>query len=55
MEDALLEAFAALPRGVPAELSAPERPAALSEPRFVTETMDVTQGKLAMGLSLRDG
>lgn len=26
VEDALLEAFAALPRGVPAELSAPERP-----------------------------
>ena len=49
VEDALLEAFAALPRGVPAELSAPERPAAPSEPRFVTETMDVTQGKLAMG------
>ena len=49
VEDALLEAFAALPRGVPAELSAPERPAAPSEPRFVTETMDVTQGTLAMG------
>ena len=49
VEDALLEAFAALPRGVPAELSAPERPAAPSEPRFVTETMDVTQGKLAIG------
>ena len=49
VEDALLEAFAALPRGVPAELSTPERPAAPSEPRFVTETMDVTQGKLAMG------
>ena len=47
--DALLHAFAALPRGRVEDLPLPRRIAAPSEPRIVTEQMDVTQGKLSMG------
>ena len=47
--DALLHAFAALPRGCVEDLPLPQRIAAPSEPRFITERMDVTQGKLSMG------
>ncbi|MBQ0037252.1 MAG: insulinase family protein [Clostridiales bacterium] len=48
--DAMLNALAALPRGVEAELLPMQKLAAPAEPRIITETMDVTQGKLAMGL-----
>ena len=47
--DALLHAFAALPRGVVEPLPEMQLYAAPTQPRFITETMDVTQGKLAMG------
>lgn len=47
--DALLHAFAALPRGAAAELEPHRFYAAPAQPRIVTESMDVTQGKLAMG------
>lgn len=47
--EALLHAFAALPRGVVEPLPEMRRYAAPQQPRFVTEQMDVTQGKLSMG------
>ena len=47
--DALLHAFAALPRGVVEPLPEMRLYDAPQEPRFVTESMDVTQGKLSMG------
>ncbi len=47
--DALLTAFAILPRGAIEELPAPVRVAAPAQPRIITEEMDVTQGKLSMG------
>lgn len=47
--DALTEAFAALCRGKAVEMEPIQRYAAPSEPRYVTESMDVTQGKLSMG------
>ncbi len=46
---ALLRAFAALPRAVVEPLPEQRLYDAPSQPRFVTETMDVTQGKLSMG------
>ena len=49
VEDAVLAALAALPRGAQTELPPVERVQAPAQPRLVTETMDVTQGKLAMG------
>lgn len=49
VRDALLEAFSTLPRGVATELEMPRLYAAPSQPRFITEQMDVTQGKLSMG------
>ena len=49
VEDAVLAALAALPRGAQTELPPVEREQAPAQPRLVTETMDVTQGKLAMG------
>ena len=49
VEDAVLSALAALPRGTQTELPPVERVQAPAQPRLVTETMDVTQGKLAMG------
>ena len=49
VEDALCDAFAALCRGKAVEIESARRYAAPSEPRVVTETMDVTQGKLSMG------
>ena len=49
VEDAVLSALAALPRGPQAELPPVARVAAPSQPRFINETMDVTQGKLAVG------
>lgn len=48
--DALLSAFAAMPRGTAEVWQPMQKLAAPAEPRIVTETMDVTQGKLAMGL-----
>ena len=47
--DALLRAFAALPRGAVEPLPEMRLYDAPAQPRFITETMDVTQGKLAMG------
>ncbi len=49
VEDAVLSALAALPRGAQTELPEVRRVQAPDEPRRVIETMDVTQGKLAMG------
>lgn len=49
VEEAVLQAFAALPRGAVEELPPMQSFAAPETPRFVTEEMDVTQGKLAMG------
>ena len=49
VEDAVLAALAALPRGAQTELPPVERVQAPAQPRLVTETMDVTQAKLAMG------
>ena len=48
--DALLQALASLPRGTAALWQPMQKLAAPAEPRIITETMDVTQGKLAMGL-----
>ena len=49
VEEALLTAFSSLTRGPQTEPEPPRRFAAPSQPRLVTEEMDVTQGKLAMG------
>ena len=49
VQGALCRAFAALPRGVVAEGEPIRRVAAPQEPRYLTEEMDVTQGKLSMG------
>ena len=49
VEDALLEAFAALPRGAGQDPEPPRAMAAPAEPRIIHEAMDVTQGKLSMG------
>ena len=49
VQGALGRAFAALPRGVVAEEEPICRVAAPQEPRYLTEEMDVTQGKLSMG------
>ena len=49
VEDAVLSALAALPRGPQTPLPEVQRIQAPDKPRLVTETMDVTQGKLAMG------
>lgn len=49
VEDALLEAFAALPRGAGQDPQPPRAVAAPAEPRIIHEAMDVTQGKLSMG------
>lgn len=49
VEDALTSAFAALCRGKAVEIEPARRYDAPTEPRIVTETMDVTQGKLSMG------
>jgi predicted Zn-dependent peptidase len=49
VENALLEALAALPRGRMDELQAGAIYQAPEEVRLVTEEMDVTQGKLSMG------
>ena len=49
VEGALRRAFAALPRGVVAKDAPIMRLAAPAEPRYLTEEMDVTQGKLSMG------
>ena len=49
VENALLTAFAALGRGKVEELPPISRIAAPAEPRYLTEEMDVQQGKLAMG------
>lgn len=47
--DALLRALAALPHGERAAPVRAERRAAPEQPRYHNETMDITQGKLAMG------
>lgn len=49
VEAALRRAFAALPRGVVAADVPICRVAAPQEPRYLTEEMEVTQGKLSMG------
>lgn len=49
VEDALRSALASLPRGRQEELPPVRRFNAPPQPRFITETMDVQQGKLAMG------
>ena len=49
VEGALCRAFAALPRGVVTEGEPIRRIAAPEQPRYLTEEMDVTQGKLSMG------
>ena len=49
VEDAVEQAFAALPRGQMEQLPPMQTFPAPETPRFVTEEMDVTQGKLSMG------
>ena len=49
VRDAFCRAFAGLPRGAAEPLAAVSRRPAPPEPRVVTETMDVTQGKLSLG------
>ena len=49
VEDAVLSALAKLPRGSQTPLPPVRRAAAPGTPRCIIETMDVTQGKLAMG------
>ena len=49
VEDAVLSALAKLPRGSQTPLPPVCRAAAPETPRCIIETMDVTQGKLAMG------
>jgi len=49
VENALLTAFASLGRGVVTELPPICRIAAPTQPRYITEELDVQQGKLAMG------
>ena len=49
VEGALRRAFSSLPRGTVAEGEPIRRIAAPQEPRYLTEEMDVTQGKLSMG------
>lgn len=49
VEDAVLTALAALPRGAQTALPEVQHIQAPDTPRRIVETMDVTQGKLAMG------
>ena len=49
VENAVLSALAKLPRGSQTPLPPVRRAAAPETPRCIIETMDVTQGKLAMG------
>ena len=49
VENALRAAFAALPRGEMKDLPPMEKCAAPAAPRYFTEEMDITQGKLSMG------
>lgn len=49
VEDAVLSALERLPRGSQTPLPPVRRAAAPETPRCIIETMDVTQGKLAMG------
>ena len=49
VEDAVLSALAALPRGAAASLPPVEQLPPREMPRVVTEVMDVNQGKLALG------
>ena len=49
VEDAVLSALAALPRGAAASLPVMEQLPPRETPRVVTEAMDVNQGKLALG------
>lgn len=49
VEDAVLSALAALPRGAAAPLPAMEQLPPRETPRMVTEIMDVNQGKLGLG------
>ena len=51
MEQALLEAFATLPRENVREIASALPHSARTEPLRVTERMDVTQGKLGMGFT----
>ena len=49
VEEAVLQAFSTLPRGARRSCPPMQTFAAPEQPRFITEEMDVTQGKLAMG------
>lgn len=49
VENALRAAFANLPRGEMKDLPPMEKCAAPAAPRYFTEEMDITQGKLSMG------
>ena len=49
VEDAVLAALGTLERGRQAVLPPVERVAAPAQTRYITETMDVTQGKLSLG------
>ncbi len=49
VEDAVLSALAALPRGAAAAMPVMEQLPPRETPRVVTEVMDVNQGKLALG------
>ena len=49
VENALRAAFANLPRGEMEDLPTMEKWAAPAAPRYFTEEMDITQGKLSMG------
>jgi predicted Zn-dependent peptidase len=49
VENAVLEALSALPRSRVAQIGESTLIPAPAQPRMVTETMDVTQGKLSMG------
>ena len=51
VEDALRAALADLPRKAPAPLPELAPHVLPEEPRFITERLDVTQGKLGMGFS----
>lgn len=55
VESALLTAFAALGRGRVAELPPICQISAPAEPRYITEELDVQQGKLAMGWRCETG
>lgn len=52
VSESVINAFSTLPRGEIAAPSGTEIIVQPGEPRYITETMDVTQGKLSMGFRL---